>query len=202
MSEFYVYMYFDKNGLPLYVGKGSSERWRHRQKHKSGRSWIDCILLLQGELPCVILHSGLTEEQAFNYEKQIISALGRISNKTGCLVNLTDGGDAPPSRKGVMLSEETKAKISVSVSKSGFKPTSRNGKTFTEEQRAKISAGLKGIKRGPFSEEHKAKLSARYKGKPLSEEVVAARIGRKHSAETMAKMRLSQLARHAAARSA
>lgn len=65
-------------------------------------------------------------------------------------------GIKPPSRKGTILSEEHKAKISASG----------KGRECSAETRAKISAANKGRK---LSEAHKAKLSAAKKGRKLSD---------------------------------
>lgn len=132
------------------------------------------------------------------------------------LVNTTDGGEGvvgyvrddawrkrkseqmkgkPSPRKGVKLSDETKAKISAA----------QIGKEITSETKAKISAALKGRnkspehiakvvaankgkKRGPLSEEHKDKLSIALTGRVMSQESIAkgvkTRKGFKHSQAT------------------
>jgi hypothetical protein len=159
MSKFYVYLYFSKSGLPLYVGKGKGKRWKHSNKDKTGRSRIDNILLkTDGGLPCAILQSGLTEKQAFEYEKQFILAIGRVNAGTGPLVNLSDGGDGPSGmkhskenlklfsalKKGKPISEEHKAKLRAVALKSGCKPPpKKKGESLNEEAKRKLREKMK-----------------------------------------------------------
>lgn len=82
--KFYAYMYLHENGIPYYVGKG--HKWRvydhcnHRAKPPKNREQI-------------ILEHYLTEEDAFFAEKFLIALYGRKDLGTGCLWNLTDGGE-------------------------------------------------------------------------------------------------------------
>ena len=72
---------------------------------------------------------------------------------------------------------------------------SGRGRIFTAEHRAAISAGRTGIKMAPRSDEYRAMMSAATKGKKKSPAHRAAMRGRKYSAETLAKMSVSQTAR-------
>jgi group I intron endonuclease len=69
------------------------------------------------------------------------------------------------------------------------------GRKFTAEHRAAISAGRKGIKMAPRTDEYRAMMSAATKGKKKSPAHRASMMGRKYSAETLAKMSASQTAR-------
>ena len=100
MSTFYVYGYFREDGTPYYIGKGSGYRaWsKTRSIHKpTDKSRIK------------ILADGLTEEEAYSWEADLISLLGRKDLGTGCLRNTIDGGSGGTS--GRVLSAETRAKI-------------------------------------------------------------------------------------------
>jgi hypothetical protein len=93
MNDFYVYVYFrHDDGTPCYVGKGKGERWRQFKSRNNPRL-RSLIRKAGGELPCVIVRSGLTEAQAFEFEKAFIVAIGK--GKAGPLVNFTDGGEGP-----------------------------------------------------------------------------------------------------------
>jgi hypothetical protein len=63
-----------------------------------------------------LLATGLTLDLAKEIEKDLISLYGRRNLNTGCLVNLTDGGEGQVKRK---MSEATKKKISDTKRKNG-----------------------------------------------------------------------------------
>jgi hypothetical protein len=204
MSKFYVYLYFSKSGLPLYVGKGKGNRWRHRTKSKN---LIDRILAKHKDLPCVILQRDLTEQQAFDYEKLYIKVLGRDS-----LVNLTDGGEG---NSGWTPSLETLSKMRQPRSEEGRQRMSegQRGRKHPEEVKKKISvAGRKmslearqkisDAQAGrTHSEEIRRKISESNKRRWLTRDKTLVQpptfAGRKHSEETLEKMRLAQRARFA-----
>ena len=82
-SNYYVYAYLRENGTPYYIGKGTKNRaWN---KHKN-------INLPPNKNNIIILESNLTEQQAFDKEKQLIKKYGRKNINTGILINRTDGG--------------------------------------------------------------------------------------------------------------
>ena len=164
---------------PFYVGKGSNGRIKvHRKEaqaelHKLGwKKHKNNVILslwkanLDYEEDIVL--TGCTEEEAFFYESQIILAYGRIDLGTGCLSNLTNGGEGI---KGQIRSEETKRKIS----------EFQKGKTLSKETRHKISEANKGTKHPMHGKKHSAetilKMKSSHKGqvshnkgKTLSEE--------------------------------
>jgi hypothetical protein len=105
-------------GTPYYVGKGKDNRAFISNGHIV-RSPKDSQYILLQEFP--------DEASAFEGEKLLICMYGRIDNGTGCLRNLTDGGEGasgsvrvftPEHRQHLSValigkhhSEETKAKI-------------------------------------------------------------------------------------------
>ena len=99
----YTYLWLREDGTPYYAGKGSGIRaftsWAHGV-HKPKTK--DRIIVQEFE----------SEEDAFVAEKFFISYYGRLDLDTGCLRNLTDGGENPPSAKGVKRSEETRNRMS------------------------------------------------------------------------------------------
>ena len=118
MSEFYIYVYLREDGSPYYVGKGKGNRaWK-----KSGRR---CPPPADSSR-IVIVKESLTETEAFDEERLLIACYGRKDKGTGCLRNLTDGGDGV---SGWIPSEETKAKQSAAMI----------GKKHSPEHIAKIS---------------------------------------------------------------
>ena len=84
--RFYVYGYLRKNeDSYYYIGKGTANRAYRRR----GRT----IPPPTERSRIVIIQDKLTEEEAFAMEREYIAKYGRISNGTGILYNLTDGGE-------------------------------------------------------------------------------------------------------------
>jgi hypothetical protein len=81
--RFYVYAYLRTDGTPYYIGKGNGYRI-----HGSSRR-----IALPPEDRRKILVGELSEDEAFEYEIALIYCLGRKDQGTGCLRNLTDGGE-------------------------------------------------------------------------------------------------------------
>jgi len=96
-----------------------------------------------------ILAENLSWEDACDLEKLLIVEYGRKDLGTGCLVNMTDGGDG---RINSIINNETRKKLSIH---------SKNIKR-TKEWCDRISASLTG---GKLSKEHKLKLSKAKKGR-------------------------------------
>lgn len=167
-----VVFYFE----PFYVGKGSGERMHDHVKVATGikslknngnRHKINRInkIIKSGHTPIVKkIFDNLLEDQAKEVEKVLIELLGRRDNKTGCLTNMTDGGDGCRG-----LSTESKAKISNSLK--GNIPWNK-GKTgiYSKETRKRISNSLSGRRSKPLTEYQKECISKAQKGKFVSEE--------------------------------
>ena len=81
--RFYVYAYLRTDGTPYYIGKGNGYRI-----HESSRR-----IALPPDDRRKILVDGLSEDDAFEYEIALIYCLVRKDKGTGCLRNLTDGGE-------------------------------------------------------------------------------------------------------------
>jgi hypothetical protein len=98
--EYYVYQYMRTNGTPYYIGKGKGQR--HIQKHNGG------ISVPKDRSKIQFIAKGLTNKDACQLEKKMISKWGRKDLGTGCLYNHTDGGESGHNRK---LTEEHKSKL-------------------------------------------------------------------------------------------
>ena len=146
---FYTYLWLRERdgtfpaGAPYYAGKGKGDRAWEIDGH-THRPPTDLNLILIQFWP--------SEADAFEAEKFLISFYGRIDRGTGCLRNLTDGGDNPPSQLGKhwRLSKESRQRIS----------KARTGMTFTETHRANISNSKTGkswspAKRASYEESRK-----------------------------------------------
>jgi hypothetical protein len=84
--------------------------------------------------PRILIQEFPSEEDAFEAEKFLIAYYGRIDLGTGCLRNLTDGGEGTSNPD-----EETRRKIREARAK----------QTFSDETRRKISISGKGRKYPP-----------------------------------------------------
>lgn len=116
--RFYVYAWLREDGTPFYIGKGTGRRAWTQNCHIQRVPPVNRIKILE---------DGLTDEEAREWEVDLISILGRKDLGTGCLRNLTNGGE------GI----------------SGYR--------FSDHSKAKMSAAKKGRKRGPQSPQHKAR---------------------------------------------
>ena len=86
-KRFYTYAYLREDRTPYYIGKGCGKR--AFKKHSCGVPPRDRILFLK---------LNLTEEEAVKHEVYMIAVLGRKDLGTGCLRNMTDGGDGTVKR--------------------------------------------------------------------------------------------------------
>jgi hypothetical protein len=88
---FYVYLYRDTAGTPIYVGKGRGRRaWSHRSS--SHNPELKKLVVAQ-DLQPEILDRFKDEAMAFAREIDLIAYFGRSKNGTGTLLNVTSGGN-------------------------------------------------------------------------------------------------------------
>lgn len=131
--KYYTYMWLREDGTPYYIGKGSGNRAYTRRR--VGNAPLERVVVTYYE----------SEQQAFQEEIRLIAHYGRVDLGTGCLRNLTDGGENPPNHK---------------------------GKKHGPEWGAKRSAALKGRINGPQSSETKEKRRKAMLGRTFSPESV------------------------------
>jgi len=123
----------------------------------------------------VVIQEWPSEELAFEGEKMLIAYYGRIDQETGCLRNLTDGGEGivgkseeqrrkiGEAQRGKRVSEETRRKQSEAARRRPHLRASeetrrkiseaRLGMKFSKEHRRHIGDAQRGKKKGPYSEE-------------------------------------------------
>jgi hypothetical protein len=208
-AYFYVYIYFDLDGIPLYVGKGHGKRWERLDPHSCRNPhFLRKVAKARREgreLPRLKVRDNLTEAEAFEIEMALIKAIGRRVTGDGPLLNLTEGGQGI---SGFKFSEETLAKMRsaalgrvVSVETRAKISKTSKGRPKHPGHGAKVSAARKG--KFPHTAESRAKISAARTGKkygprgPISETVREnlrlKNLGKKASAETRRKMSAAHL---------
>ncbi len=125
--NYYVYVYLDTrkpgnytynelnlNYEPIYVGKGTKRRCKN---HLSLRCKMENHfyhklnkIIDEGFEPeIIIIKDNISENEAFEYEIELIKNIGRLIDNTGTLTNLTNGGEG---RSGSIVSVETRKKLS------------------------------------------------------------------------------------------
>jgi hypothetical protein len=165
---FYIYIAFRPwDGSPCYVGKGMGRRWRTHLSKSHNKQLRGIVSKAGGEIPIVVIRSGLSEPESFVIEMAFIKAIGRYPH--GPLVNHTDGGEG---MTGYKQSADTIEKR-VSKIRGIPRPTdvvakialSNTGKKRTDEVKEKLKV--------PKSLEHRRQLSLAKKGKSLSPEHIA-----------------------------
>ncbi len=83
--KFYTYLWLREDGSPYYVGKGCGNRaFRHRKCE-----WPKP----PADKKRIVVNYWPDEETAFAYERYFIDFYGRSDLGTGCLRNMSDGGD-------------------------------------------------------------------------------------------------------------
>lgn len=141
MAYVYRHIRLDKNE-PFYIGIGSdSTYYRAKDKRSRNKYWKHITSNTNYEIE--ILFDNLSWDDAKIKEKEFISLYGRKDLKTGCLVNMTDGGDGTVN---AIIKDYQRKAVAEANSK----------RVFTQEDRKKISERHKGRK---HKEESKIKLS-------------------------------------------
>ena len=144
---------------PCYIGVGSNGRvFEHDAVLKKGTHQNSILQKIFNKslqsgysgLTAKILEEGFSWEEGCKREKELIAKYGRLSNGTGCLANLTDGGEG---FTGATHSLETRTKMS----------KSHKGKVKTPEHLRAISLAKKG--KTFFSEESRRKMSESHRGR-------------------------------------
>ena len=106
-KDYYVYFHRKSTDVRKVYYVGIGRRYRATQKH--GRSNLWYRYYDKYGFVCDKIHEGLTRPQAERLEEFYISMYGRVNNGTGCLANLTNGGEGT---KGVAMTEERRRQIS------------------------------------------------------------------------------------------
>lgn len=160
-SNFYLYRHIrpDKNE-PFYIGIGRGNRAFTRWDRND--IWNKIVAKNNGEYDIEIMLHDLSRETAIEKEREFISLYGRKDLGSGCLANMTDGGDGTTSpskqvrrkiskaNKGKVLSKKhIQALIVAGKARTGAKNPMygrsgedhhRSGVKHTQDSRRKMSA--------------------------------------------------------------
>lgn len=156
MNNFYVYLHKKKSdGEVFYVGKGKGNRAYDFTRRS--RFW-NSVEKIHGVDVCIFA-DGMSEEQAFNKEVELIKLYGRRQHG-GSLVNLTNGGDGV---SGKIWSDHERMIMAKRIS-------GENNVSKRPDVRKKLSERFIGDKNPMKNPENSAKVSAKNTGKKASEE--------------------------------
>ena len=134
MAYVYRHIRLDKNE-PFYIGIGSDKTYyRSKDLKKRNKIWKDIVNKTSYEIE--IIFDNLSWKEACLKEIEFITLYGRLSNKTGCLANISLGGDG-------YLDPSKEVREKLSKSKLGNKNPMYK-KQFTEEHINKLKISRKG----------------------------------------------------------
>lgn len=120
--QFYTYLWIRENGVPYYAGKGTGTRAYKRDKHHCNPP---------SDFTRIIIMPKSGAEEALDHERKLIAFFGRKDQGTGCLRNLTDGGDG-------LLNPSKETRLKMRNAKLGVKPWN-TGRPFSTATRKKMS---------------------------------------------------------------
>jgi hypothetical protein len=140
-NNFYVYAHYKPDGNIFYIGKGHGGRaWKTSGR---GEFWYRTVRK-HGGYHIVLLHKQLTEDEAFQKEKEEIEFWGRRKDG-GFLINLTDGGDGV---SGYKFTKEQYAKVKAVAQKRSQDPAYRAKIKASAQKRAQDPEWKANVKAG------------------------------------------------------
>ena len=167
-NDFCVYLHLRPDGSVFYVGKGVPSR----PYRKAGRNatW-KAEVAKSGTFSVQIVQEGLTEEQAFDMEVELIAEF-RASGVV--LVNQTRGGDGC---KSLVFTAEIIEKLKAARAKQA-PPTL--GYKHSEDAKKKISASHSGDGNPMFGKKHSEEVRAKFKDRPVSRAWAGKKLNTEH----------------------
>ena len=132
MEQFYTYLWLREDGTPYYAGKGHGYRAYtvHRNTNRKMKA---------PPKNSIVIYPAESEADAFETEIALIWYYGRKDLGTGCLRNLSDGGDGPAGR---VCTDYERERISNTLKSLGIVPPSRTNVPHNELIKAQISASM------------------------------------------------------------
>ena len=157
MKSWILYIHINKTNKKKYVGITSRKpnlRWQNGKGYMKNEHFYRAIQKYGWDgFEHIILFSGLTEEEACLYEKQLIAILHTQDYLYG--YNIEEGGQTPKmaestkkklskAKKGRKMAEETKKKLSEIMK---TKPSPNKGRKLSDEWKRNIGNASRGKKR-------------------------------------------------------
>jgi hypothetical protein len=135
---YFVYLHRDRaSGLPFYVGKGKGRR-AHVQEGRHP-DWTVKVESLPEGFDVEIVKDDLSEEEAYDLERELIREYGKARDDTGTLVNVTDGGSLDFGELSVEVRVELPDKVAKAM-QADYE--ARRYRTIVGEERAALSKSL------------------------------------------------------------
>ena len=182
---FYTYMWLREDGTPYYVGKGVGKR-AYVEHYRRGN-----VTLYPPPIGRMVFYIAKDEDESFENEVALIWYYGRKDLGTGCLRNMSNGGEKPPrptqeAHRKASLSMTGRKQPAISARMLGKKYAL--GHVLSTEAKAAIGARKKGntYASGKRSAEFIAKMKIASKGNTNA-------LGKKRTEESKAKMRAAKL---------
>lgn len=176
----YVYLHKRKDTKEVfYVGisNGCKKYKRAFSKYGRNKHWHHIVEKYGYEIEIIL--EGISLEQAWQKEKELIKLYGRSDLNKGKLVNMTDGGEST-----INISEETRELLSIAGSKSpkGNNHWTRNKEKYSE-QIDQLSSRIIGERNPSKNPEVAKKISISKKGKKNLKvsEFAKTRVGNKNA---------------------
>lgn len=142
MALVYKHIRLDTNQI-FYIGVGKTDKRPYSKVYRN-KHWHN-VVIKAGYFVEIILND-LTWDEALQKERELIKEYGRLDNKTGILVNMTDGGDGVNGYKHteewkLANSIRNKNKIISEVQKAIVKTYMEN-RQITDEFKSNVSKGV------------------------------------------------------------
>jgi hypothetical protein len=223
-EKVYVYVLSRPHGTPFYVGMGQGRRIDYHERYAAlGKRGMKYAVIRkikrEGGNVSYEINFVLNRAAAAVEEMRLIKFYGRHDLGTGCLVNMTYGGDGGPgykhtkvSLKKMSLASKGKPKNLDHKIKIGL---AHKGRTHAPEHVAKSAAAKTGIKHSDTAKERmsvsskaawrnpervlelSARLKAQWADHAYRQMMINNNTGSKRSDQTRAKMTLANLRRYA-----
>lgn len=152
---YYVYAYLREDGTPYYIGKG--QRWRMNQKHNN--------VGMPPRDRRVKVKENLTEEEAHQYEIELIAKYGRKElDEGGILRNTSIGGEGFTKWRTLEERKQVKSKCDKKYRENPKRKNKilKQKKEYYEKNRENLCRKMREYRDTPEGKEKKAETDRRY----------------------------------------